>query len=69
MGTRQGFHLFPDGDAWCAVGPEHADLQRSPAGFGDTQSEAVWQLRGELRKAGYPDHSLPDLGEFTVLGE
>jgi hypothetical protein len=69
MDIGQGFHLFRDGNAWCAVGPEFLDLQRSPAGFGDTQAEAVWQLRAELRKAGYPDSSLPTLGEFTVRGE
>lgn len=61
-----GFHLLKDGDAWCAVGPEFVNLQRSPAGFGDTPEEAVKALRAELRKAGYPDHSLPRLGGFTV---
>jgi hypothetical protein len=49
-----------------AVGPEFEDLQRSPTGFGDTPSEAVWQLRAELRKAGYPHSALPSLSEFTV---
>ena len=39
--TAHGFHLLKDGDAWCAVGPEYVDLQRSPAGFGDTPGEAV----------------------------
>jgi hypothetical protein len=69
MDIAQGFHLFRDGDAWCAVGPEFVDLAHSPAGFGDTQAAAVWALRGELRKAGYPDHTLPKLGEFEVHGE
>jgi hypothetical protein len=61
-----GFHLLRDGDAWCAVGPEFLDLQMSPAGFGDTKEEAVKTLRAELRKVGYPDHSLPRLGEFMI---
>jgi hypothetical protein len=69
MDIGHGFHLFRDGDAWCAAGPEFTDLQRSPAGFGDTQAEAVWALRREMRKAGYPDRTLPKLGEFTVHGE
>ena len=64
-----GFHLLKDGDVWLAVGPEFVDLVQSPAGFGDTPEEAVRELRAQLRKAGYPDHSLPRLGEFTVHGE
>jgi hypothetical protein len=61
-----GFHLLMDGDVWLAVGPEFVDLQRSPAGFGNTREEAVRELRTQLRMAGYSDHSLPSLGEFTV---
>jgi hypothetical protein len=64
-----GFHLLRDGDAWCAVGPEFVDLQRSPAGFGDTPEEAVKALRAELRRDGYPDNALPKLRDFTVHGE
>jgi hypothetical protein len=52
-----------------AVGPEFVDLQRSPAGFGNTREEAVKELRARLRRAGYPDHSLPKLGDFKVHGE
>jgi hypothetical protein len=61
-----GFHLLRDGHAWCAVGPEYVDLQRSPTGFGYTKAEAVKALRGELRKAGGPDSALPALSGFTV---
>ena len=61
-----GFHLLKDGGVWLAVGPEFVDLQRSPAGFGNTQKEAVRELRSGLRMAGYPDHSLPTLDAFTV---
>lgn len=49
MDISHGLHLFRDGDAWAAVGPEFADLQRSPAGFGDTQAAAVKALAVELR--------------------
>ena len=70
IGTlAHGFHLLKDGDAWCAVVPDFLDLQRSPAGFGDTQQEAVRALRVDLRTAGYPDRSLPSLGEFAVHRE
>jgi hypothetical protein len=64
-----GYHLLRDGDAWAAVGPDFVDLQQSPAGFGATPEEAVGALRAALRKAGYPDHSLPRLGDFKVQGE
>jgi hypothetical protein len=64
-----GFHLLRDGHAWCAVGPEYVDLQRSPAGFGDTKAEAVRALRAELRKAGWLDNALPTLSGFTVHDE
>jgi hypothetical protein len=65
----EGFHLFMDGDSWVAVGPEFADLQRSPAGFGDTKEQAVRALSAELRNAGYADHAIPRLGAFTVHAE
>jgi hypothetical protein len=64
-----GFHLLKDVGIWLAVGPEFVDLQRSPGGFGNTRKEAVGALCAQLRMAGYPDHSLPGLGEFTVHGE
>jgi hypothetical protein len=69
MDISHGFHLLKDGNAWAAVGPEFLDLQRSPAGFGATQEEAVKKLRTELRKAGYPDHAIPKIGDFKVHGE
>jgi hypothetical protein len=69
IGTiAHGFHLLKDGDAWFAVGPEFLDLQRSPAGFGNTREAAVRELRARLRMAGYPDYSLPWIGEFKVHG-
>jgi hypothetical protein len=63
-----GFHLLRDGNSWVAVGPDFVDLQRSPAGFGDTQEEAVRELQHELRKQGWPDRRLPALGDFEVHG-
>ncbi|HWE19947.1 MAG TPA: hypothetical protein VG758_22660 [Hyphomicrobiaceae bacterium] len=66
----EGFHLLKDGgDTWCAVGPEFVDLQRSPAGFGNTREEAVKELRARLRMVGFPAHALPKLRDFTVHGE
>jgi hypothetical protein len=64
-----GFHLLKDGGVWLAVGPEYVDLVRSPAGFDNTQKEAVRELRTQLRTAGYSDHSLPRLGKFTIHDE
>lgn len=49
MDVRQGFHLYMDGNAWCAVGPHHIDLMQSSAGFGDTQQAAVDDLTEQLR--------------------
>lgn len=69
MDIAHGFHLFRDGDAWAAVGPEFVDLVRSPAGFGLTKEAAVRALQAELRKAGWPDYRIPKLGEFKVHGE
>jgi len=69
MDISHGFYLLKDGDAWAAVGPDYIDLVRSPAGFGQTQEQAVRKLQAELRKAGYPDHAIPKIGEFKVHGE
>jgi hypothetical protein len=66
MNIAQGLR---DGNMWMAVGPKFVDLQRSPAGFGNTQEEAVRELRSQLRRAGYLDHALPRLDDFTVHGE
>jgi hypothetical protein len=63
------FHLFRDGSAWAAVGPDFVDLVQSPAGFGPTPEEAVRALRPELRKQGWPDHSIPRLAAFKVYRE
>ncbi len=40
--------LFKDGDSWCATRDDFANLQESPAGFGDTALEAISQLCTEL---------------------
>ena len=36
--------LYMDGNAWCAVGPSFRNLAIDPAGFGDTQADAVANL-------------------------
>jgi hypothetical protein len=69
MDISEGFHLLKDGNAWCAVGPEFRDLKRSPAGFRATPQEAVKELCAQLRRAGYPDRSMPRVGAFLVHGE
>jgi len=41
---RVGCNLFMDGNQWCATDRHFADLQQSPAGFGDTALEAIADL-------------------------
>jgi hypothetical protein len=38
-----GFHIFRDGNSWCAVGPNFLNLQESVAGFGSTSMAAYAQ--------------------------
>lgn len=42
--------IFRDGNAWCATEDDFLDLQASPAGFGDTPTEAARALIDELQK-------------------
>jgi hypothetical protein len=37
--------FFKDGNAWCCVNGDFANLQESPAGFGDTFDEALADLQ------------------------
>jgi hypothetical protein len=41
---RVGARLLRDGAAWCATRRDFADLQVSPAGYGDTALEALAEL-------------------------
>jgi hypothetical protein len=67
MDVSHGFHLFMDGDAWCAVGPHFQDLATSPAGFGSTTEQAVDALHRELRTDPWWDNkALPPLSAFAV---
>lgn len=43
-----GFHIFRDGNAWCAVGPHFHDLAVSDAGFGPTKSDAIKELGSKI---------------------
>jgi hypothetical protein len=62
-----GFHLFRDGDAWCAVGPHFIDLMKSYAGFGDTKEDAVRGLHARMRSDRWWDNKvLPEVAAFTV---
>jgi hypothetical protein len=36
--------VFRDGDMFCAVRPDFVNLQESPAGFGETEKEAIQAL-------------------------
>lgn len=65
----RGFHIFRDGTAWCAVGPQFIDLMASDTGFGDTLETAVSDLNSVLsRRRWWQDKVLPTLKDFTVHG-
>lgn len=65
--VSSGFHLFMDGDAWCAVGPQFFDLAISDAGFGATHAEAIADLNSRLKnQRWWRDKSLPEIGQFKV---
>lgn len=64
-----GWHIFADGNQWCAVGPTYTDLQQSIAGFGYTQREAYAHLMLAI-KEGEPWMfdllSKPELADFKI---
>lgn len=43
--NNKNINLFMDGDKWCATRKDFTNLQESPAGFGDTQEEAINNLK------------------------
>lgn len=67
MDVSRGFHLYMDGNAWCAVGPHHVDLQRSYAGFGGTQQAAIDDLWRQIKDtAPCRSSGKPTIDAFTV---
>jgi hypothetical protein len=70
LDVAHGFHVYRDGNAWCAVGPHFIDLMKSDAGFGDTPEAAVDDLRGALAKQEWwRNKVLPTFDKFTVHGQ
>lgn len=64
-----GFHLFRDGDMWCAVGPHFQDLMQSNAGFGADHASAVADLHKQFeRDPWWQNKSLPGVDRFQVHG-
>jgi hypothetical protein len=62
-----GFHIFRDGNAWCAVGPHFIDLMKSNAGFGDTPQDAVNELCKKFEgQSWWRNKALPTLDEFKI---
>lgn len=59
-----GFHIFKDGNSWCAVGPNFVNLQESVAGFGSTPiaAYAQWLVRRACRHGALP----PRYKDFTI---
>ena len=43
--------FFMDGDKWCCVHGDFANLQESPAGFGDTFDAALTDLQIQIKEA------------------
>jgi len=67
MDVSHGWHIFRDGNAWCAVGPHFVDLMQLKAGFGDTPDAAIVALRGELdHDPWWRNKPLPTLDKFTI---
>lgn len=60
-----GYHLFKDGNAWCAVGPNFVNLQESDAGFGDTPERAFNAWRYANRNNISPD-LMPVFADFKL---
>lgn len=62
-----GWHIFADGNMWCAVGPVFEDLQESRAGFGPTVEEAYRALMLALRYTDVLDVvNRPRLEDFNI---
>lgn len=61
--VSHGFHIFRDGDMWCAVGPIFRNLQEDSAGFGETPLIAyeAWWIANRMTV-----FTKPDFSEFTV---
>lgn len=62
-----GFHIFMDGNMWCAVGPHFRDLQSDHAGFGETPAAAYLAWWGDNRRLNaWRGHSEPGLDRFII---
>lgn len=65
--VSHGFHIFRDGNAWCAVGPHFRDLMQDKAGFGDTPQHAYSRWKTDnSRDPWWRDKPMPDFDRFTV---
>jgi len=66
-----GFHIFKDGNMWCAVGPHFRDLQQDNAGFGETPQHAYdeWWLANSRRGGFRTGWAKPDFSKFLIHGE
>ena len=47
-GSEYLYNVFMDGDSICATKKDFINLQESPAGFGDTEAEAIAELEKQL---------------------
>lgn len=67
--VSHGFHIYMDGNAWCAVGPHFRDLMQDRAGFGYTPEsafEAWWDANKNSANVRAVVHAKPEFSAFTV---
>ena len=70
MDVSHGFHVFRDGDAWCAVGPHFIDLMKSTAGFGNTPASGrTTDWKSISRALSRATEQIPKLSKLVTLAE
>lgn len=65
--VSHGFHIFADGNVWCAVGPDFIDLVKSRAGFGYTPEDAYadWWYANQ-NTVFWQTNAKPDFDKFVI---
>lgn len=54
LSKAKWIHIFRDGNKWCATRGDFVNLQESPAGFGDTEGQAIEALHVAEEAANAP---------------
>lgn len=68
LDVSSGFHIFKDGNMWCAVGPTFRDLQQDRAGFGETPvvAYAKWWEANAMRGGFRTGWAKPSFEKFII---